>query len=184
MKQQTSLYSVSTFTVRKVLTQDQCVAAVRLGLAEPEGAWIDGEASERIRKAQSSAIPKTSSSVWLFDAISAGFQKVLPLYGFDVSDVCDELLFAQYRAGDHFDWHLDIGDGDEAYRKLSMSLSLARSDDLQGGEIEFNHSENGLPTPVPGDAYVFPGYLPHRVHPVRTGVRTVLVAWMLGPRFR
>ncbi len=111
------------------------------------------------------------------------FRFLAPRYGFDVDRVTPDLLFAHYETEDHFDWHSDLLNEGDLERKLSASILLDRSVDLIGGDLEFHHSRAGEGFSV-GSAVVFPSHLAHRVTPVVSGHRDVLVAWFVGPRLR
>jgi len=93
----------------------------------------------------------------------------------------------------HYEWHSDhlMSAGDtRTCRKLSMTFMLSQvNDDYEGGSFEFQLLRNGnieydTLTLQKGDILVFPSTLNHRVRPVRSGTRKVLVAWAWGPLFR
>ena len=93
----------------------------------------------------------------------------------------------------HYEWHNDhlMGVGNTRNcRKLSMTFMLSQvNDDYEGGSFEFQILRNGnieYETLIlnKGDILVFPSTLNHRVRPVVSGVRKVLVAWAWGPLFR
>ena len=98
-----------------------------------------------------------------------------------------------YSDHDHFDWHNDMMMSDDKVnlmtRKLSMTLMLSHKEDYTGGEFEFasvragklNTKEISLDY---GDILIFPSIMEHRVKPVTSGVRNVLVAWAWGPMFK
>ena len=84
------------------------------------------------------------------------------------------------REGDHFHWHKDEDKHND--RKLSISFSLSHADEYEGGDLEisstdWNDRESHLHKLDFGDFIVFPADRYHRVHPVTSGVRKVLVAW-------
>lgn len=86
--------------------------------------------------------------------------------------------YAEYAIDGKYDWHLDIGPGSAALRKLSASVQLSSPNDYEGGDLEIW----GTP-PVDkkqGTLIVFPSYLLHRVHPVTRGLRRSLVVWATG----
>ena len=97
----------------------------------------------------------------------------------------DNILNLQYTEYDskkegHYDWHIDIGEGEYAGRKLSVVLLL--NDDYEGGELEI--WEKGFVPKGKGNLFVFPSYLLHRVTPVTEGIRKSLVLWTSGPTFK
>jgi PKHD-type hydroxylase len=80
----------------------------------------------------------------------------------------------------HYNWHIDIGEGEYAGRKLSVVLLL--NDDYEGGELEI--WERGFVPKGKGNLFIFPSYLLHRVTPVTEGIRKSLVLWTSGPTFK
>ena len=64
-------------------------------------------------------------------------------------------------------------------RKLSISVQLSRSEDYEGGELQFKvGSDEIVATQDPGSVIIFPSYIRHRVTPVTSGVRHSLVQWV------
>ncbi len=79
-------------------------------------------------------------------------------------------------------------------RKLSVTVSLSDPKDYKGGELEFDF-RNGDPDKKPvikkcteilsrGSLVVFPGFVWHRVCPVKKGERNSLVIWNLGKPYK
>ena len=119
-------------------------------------------------------------------------------FQWDFSENCQ---FTQYKKGQYYDWHCDGWDrpyqkqqGDPSngkIRKLSVTVSLSEGGvDYKGGELEFDFRNLGpdkkrygrkckeiLPK---GSLVVFPGFIWHRVCPVKKGTRHSLVMWNLG----
>lgn len=87
---------------------------------------------------------------------------------------------AEYRVGDEYDWHLDIGPGAAALRKLSLSVQLTDPGEYEGGELEIRGA--GMALRERGTAIIFPSFLLHRVTPVTRGIRRSLVAWAIGEK--
>ena len=100
----------------------------------------------------------------------------------------DDMPFAmRYTADrrDHYDWHPDIGENSTASRKLSFSLQLSDGGDYEGGDLEFAYQKHdGAPFRKRGTLIIFPSYWAHRVHPVTSGQREVVVGWVHGPSYR
>jgi predicted 2-oxoglutarate/Fe(II)-dependent dioxygenase YbiX len=120
-----------------------------------------------------SEICRLNSGLWYFD-----------LTGF-VPD--DEAIFLTYRGGsnDHYDWHVDIGEGSTASRKLGFTVQLSASDEYEGGDLEFHAfpSDRGV-FRRKGMLLVFPAFWLHRVTPMKRGTRRAIVGWVHGPSFR
>ena len=122
-------------------------------------------------------------------------------FEWDRSEPCQ---FTKYNKGQYYGWHCDSWD--QAYqrpekdpsngkiRKLSMTVSLSDEKDYTGGELEFDF-RNLDPNKKPnlrkcteilpkGSIVVFPGFVWHRVCPVKKGSRYSLVVWNLGWPFK
>jgi len=85
----------------------------------------------------------------------------------------------------HNDWHVDIGQGANASRKLGFTLQLSPPDAYEGGDLEFhNMSIDRVALRQLGTLIVFPAYWLHRVAPVTRGTRHACVGWAHGPSFR
>jgi predicted 2-oxoglutarate/Fe(II)-dependent dioxygenase YbiX len=118
-------------------------------------------------------ICRLNSELWYFD-----------LTGF-VPD--DEAMLLTYRgsSGDHYDWHVDVGRGSSASRKLGFTVQLSASSEYEGGDLEFHSlvsDREGFRRK--GMMLVFPAYWVHRVTPTTKGTRQVIVGWVHGPSFR
>ena len=119
-------------------------------------------------------------------------------FDWDYSEACQ---FTEYKKGQFYDWHCDGWDrpyvresaNDPSHgkiRKLSVTVSLSDPKDYKGGELEFDF-RNQDPDKKPnirkcteilpkGSLVVFPGFVWHRVCPVKKGSRYSLVIWNLG----
>ena len=94
---------------------------------------------------------------------------------------------------DHYEWHNDTlvsmaqKEEDRKCRKLSMTLVL--TDGYDGGDFECGSLRDGnissqRLTLEKGEVIIFPSIMEHRVLPVLSGERRVLVAWAWGPLFK
>ena len=123
-------------------------------------------------------------------------------FQWDYSEACQ---FTKYEKGQFYDWHCDGWDkpymkefpNDPAHgkiRKLSVTVSLSDPKDYKGGELEFDFRDKD-PDKKPnirkcteilpkGSLVVFPGFVWHRVCPVKKGSRYSLVIWNLGWPYR
>ena len=119
-------------------------------------------------------------------------------------DFSESMQFTQYKKGQYYDWHCDGWDrpyqgqqgnpSNGKIRKLSMTLTLSDEKDYKGGELEFdfrNLDPDKTRKPVKckeilpkGSLVVFPGFVWHRVCPVKKGTRHSLVMWSLGQPFK
>ena len=123
-------------------------------------------------------------------------------FQWDFSESCQ---FTKYKPGQYYDWHCDGWDkpyqrekedpSNGKIRKLSLTLSLSEGGkDYTGGELEFDLRNKDpdkkrnvqkckeiLPK---GSLVIFPGFVWHRICPVKKGTRHSLVMWNLGLPFK
>ena len=116
-------------------------------------------------------------------------------FEWDRSESCQ---FTKYKLNQYYDWHSDSwpkpyqkeGLENGKIRKLSMTCQLTDGSEYTGGELEFDF-RNLDPDKKPnirkckeilpkGSLVVFPGFVWHRVCPVKKGSRHSLVIWNLG----
>lgn len=105
------------------------------------------------------------------------------VYGFRVVGFEEPSRILCYRGEhrDHVHDHIDLGPL-HPLRKLAFSILLSDPDGFEGGDLSF--SEQVLPgARAQGTLTVFPAFLPHRVTPMTSGSRHVIVGWVLGPTF-
>lgn len=104
------------------------------------------------------------------------------IYDFDLTGLLERPQLIRYSEGGHYDWHVDIGRGDNSTRKLSISWIL--NSDFDGGQLCFFQDREICIPFTEGQGCVFPSFMPHKVQPVTSGERWALVAWMSGIPFR
>jgi PKHD-type hydroxylase len=120
-----------------------------------------------------SEISRLNSGLWYFDLTGI------------VPD--DEAMLLSYRgaSADHYDWHIDVGQGQSASRKLGFTVQLSASAEYDGGDLEFHSvSSDREGFRRKGMLLVFPAFLLHRVTPMTKGTRDVIVGWVHGPSYR
>lgn len=121
---------------------------------------------------------------WLFEKLETALLELNDAYGFELSGFYEGAQVASYTAGGHYDWHSDLGSGNQSNRKLSMSVQLSPAEDYAGGELEFMTATDELSPKNVGALIVFPSFITHRVRPITRGLRHSLVSWISGPSFR
>ena len=85
----------------------------------------------------------------------------------NVKFLANNIQFAKYTKGDHFDWHED-------YNQINTIVILL-NDDFEGGEFEVKDTEPlNLKT---GDCVMIPSLVSHRVKPITSGIRYSLTMW-------
>ena len=140
------------------------------------------------------------SDRWIYNEIQPYVRLANERAGWNFQwDWSEAMQFTKYTKGQYYDWHCDgwdrpyMREGDPSHgkiRKLSVTLTLSDPKDYKGGELEFDF-RNQDPDKKPnikkckeilpkGSLVVFPGFVWHRVCPVKKGSRYSLVIWNLG----
>lgn len=98
----------------------------------------------------------------------------------------ENLQFAEYGEGQHYDWHCDtfpLIDAPTA-RKVTAVCLMNDPSEFEGGEFQIRFYQDYVAPLKKGDIIAFPSMLLHRVTPVTSGIRMSATIWMNGPRFR
>ena len=90
----------------------------------------------------------------------------------------------RYHPGDFFDWHMDLGDGDLRFRKVTTLIQLSDPADYEGGRLEIWGNDEHEAGTRRGTLLIYPSYVMHRVTEVTRGTRFSLGGELLGPPFR
>jgi PKHD-type hydroxylase len=114
------------------------------------------------------------------------------VWNFDIEPKLPLMMFLEYSAahGDVFHWHYDedLSHNSQRPRKLTATAMLSNpGKDFEGGQFEVRTmpvAEPMVANLARGDVLMFPSHMLHRVTPVTSGVRHVLVAWAHGPKWR
>ena len=152
-----------------------------------------------LKKKRNSDIVWIDSS-WVYKEIHPYIHKANKNAGWNFQwDWSEPCQFTKYEKGQFYDWHCDGWDKPNSrrhgkIRKLSVTVSLSDPKDYKGGELEFDFRDLD-PDKKPnirrcteilpkGSLVVFPGFVWHRVCPVKKGSRYSLVIWNLGLPFK
>jgi PKHD-type hydroxylase len=132
-----------------------------------------------VRKSSIRFVPFNADDKWVFDRLAAVAARVNEQFRFELKGFDEGFQLGRYAEGDFYHWHADLGADASALRKLSLVVQLTAPEDYDGGELEF------FPQPVlapreRGTIIAFPSYMPHRVLPVRRGVRYSIASWIAG----
>lgn len=152
-------------------------------------ATVSGEIIQETRSCNLAWIPYTDEWAWLYGRLyDIALYINSESFKFDPLDFTEHIMYCEWAEGDHFDWHIDIGDVHPyASRKLAISVQLSNSDDYRGGDLEFASSPNPehwyTVSRGAGSIIIYPTYLTHRITPVTSGVRKSLVFWLGGVPF-
>ena len=138
---------------------------------------------ENYRKSSVSTIENGPDVAWLFHAVGDIAHKLnSKYYRFNLS-VLDTIEYVVYKGEEdgRYDWHHDYNEGLSPSRKLTMVIQLSDPSEYEGGQLEL--FENIQIPKQKGLVAMFPSFAYHRVTPVLSGTRKVLVAWIWGPPF-
>ena len=118
-------------------------------------------------------------------------------FKYDLKQWSNLLQFLVYdEPGDHYEWHCDAAKDEfnsEYIRKLTAILCLSSKDDYEGGELEIAMTPTDMVDGFAnadkikldiGEVIIFPTDSLHKVHPLISGTRSVLIGWMGGPKFK
>ena len=89
----------------------------------------------------------------------------------------------RYDPGDFFDWHMDLGDGTIARRKLTTLIQLSSPRDYTGGRLEILSNVAHKADRARGTLLIYPSFIMHRVTKLKTGRRFSLGGEFLGKPF-
>lgn len=123
---------------------------------------------------------------WLLGSIERLVRDInATFYGFDLGGLAEPLQYTVYEPGGHYGWHMDMGPGTVAPRKLSLTVQLSDPQSYEGGEFEVRMGAKDLAMPKGiGTVLAFPSFVLHRVTQITRGTRRSLVVWAHGPAFR
>jgi PKHD-type hydroxylase len=187
--------AISIVRGEQIFTEAECH---RIRQSADRQAWQEGPIGEegpgmvqtRVRSVLQQALPidpasgfplvrivtevsRLNSGLWYFDLTGA------------VPDDPAQLMTYRSGTGDHYDWHIDVGEAKSASRKLGFTVQLSASHEYEGGDLEFHAlSSDREAFRRKGIMLVFPAFWLHRVTPVTRGTRHVIVGWIHGPSFR
>jgi PKHD-type hydroxylase len=117
---------------------------------------------------------------WLVDRLHPHIMELNRSLAFDLQGWAAPAVL-RYRPGQHYAWHVDMGQDDLALRKLSVVVLLSEPEAYEGGDLQWM-PDLGPCSRQLGTVVIFPSFMPHRVTPVTSGERFVLVAWVHGDR--
>ena len=157
------------------------------------GVGADSGHHTSVRNSNVGWISPSQESAWFYQRFLTVLAHLNSRYfGFDLLGFDGPLQFTEYGPGQFYDWHQDIGPGRYQHRKLTGIVVLSSPKEYHGGGLEFidsclfaDPSElSQLKEPTQGTVIAFPTYQMHRVRPIESGVRRVIVGWLVGPGFR
>jgi len=149
-------------------------------------ATVDGVINKEIRSCKAGWLPYNDETAWiygrLYDLVEYTNEKC---FFFEPIDMVEPIMYCEYEEGDQYDWHVDIASPPPfSARKLAITVQLSKSDDYRGGTLLFNTGGTYTVPRSLGTIIIYPGYLLHKIEPLRLGKRKSLVFWVGGNNFR
>lgn len=167
---------------------DKIIDLEKLHTFEKGRVWLDNDAAPaQTRDSDVSWIHPDQHSNWVFERI-ANITSVVNYDHFMYNiDGVDAFQYTKYGPEQHYTWHWDMELGWQKWvRKISMVLMLSDPSEYEGGELEVvnngNFDDRASFKPAKGDMVFFASWMPHRVTPIKSGLRRSLVAWVMGER--
>jgi PKHD-type hydroxylase len=153
-----------------------------------EGEIFSNSDIHNIRRSKLKWLEPSNESTWLY-------KKIFDLANI-ANDSCfkfklhyaeDDLQYTLYeeKCKGKYDWHIDIGEGINSLRKISVVLLLTDPNEFEGGELQFFISDKSRSVPLKkGSIVFFPSFFLHRVTEVTKGNRQTLVLWLGGDHYQ
>ena len=164
--------------VRCFLTPLECQQTIDLAqkLGDPQTQAVAG-----LGCTSQSRIFPSAETEWIYAKLEQALKDLAAVYRFELNGFYQGAIVATINQGEGFDWHVDLGAGQDATRKLTVIVPLSNPADCDGGDVEFRHARS---EPAgQGELTVFPSWLEYRLKPVTTSDRVWLLSWVSGPPF-
>jgi PKHD-type hydroxylase len=146
-----------------------------------------GRIDKKYRDSEISWLRWSPESRWIFDKFSGLLGQINHAHFMYDIDGFDAFQYTKYKKNQHYNWHFDAFTEYQAFeRKISAVVMLTDPEKYTGGELEVvidgNIEKPMSIRPPKGSVIFFASWMPHRVAPVKSGVRKSLVAWIMGKR--
>ena len=150
-----------------------------------------GDVNTEKRDSEIMWVDANPNSMWFYEKFSNLIGHVnQDHFMYDVEGF-EPFQYTLYRGNEnenhHYDWHCDYANQYLNFeRKISASIMLTDPQEYEGGEFEIvlnGQVNNPLSLkPKKGDVIFFASWMPHRVTPVKSGIRKSVVCWISGKR--
>jgi PKHD-type hydroxylase len=143
--------------------------------------------NKQYRDSEISWLQCNQESKWIFDKFGLLLGQVNHTHFMYDIDGFDAFQYTKYKPKQHYNWHFDSFVEYHSFeRKISAVVILSDPKKYGGGDFQIVVDGNiEKPTsikPPLGSVIFFASWMPHRVAPVKSGVRKSLVAWIMGKR--
>ena len=158
--------------------EEEVEQIIELGdaLVLSEGKIKDDKVDHSIRNSKIAWIHPEKDTWWLFDRAIMVFKSGLPF------STLQSMQYTVYYDKGHYDFHRDIGTGDEIMKaRVNVGiLQLSSPGEYKGGVLQIKYENQVIDVmKTKGMVTTFPIQLEHRVTPVTSGVRKTLIMWGL-----
>ena len=158
--------------------EEEVEQIIELGdaLVLSEGKIKDDKVDHSIRNSRIAWIHPGKDTWWLFDRAIMVFKSGLPF------STLQSMQYTVYYDKGHYDFHRDIGTGDEIMKaRVNVGiLQLSSPSEYKGGVLQLKHEDEVIDVmKTQGMVTTFPIDMEHRVTPVTSGVRKTLIMWGL-----
>jgi PKHD-type hydroxylase len=148
-----------------------------------------GDVNTNARDSEIMWLEANPNSAWLYEKFSNLVGHVnYDHFMYDIESF-ESFQYTLYRGNEnqHYDWHCDYANQYLNFeRKISASIMLTDPKEYEGGEFEIViNGKVSDPLSIKakkGDVIFFASWMPHRVAPVKSGIRKSLVCWINGKR--
>ena len=157
-----------------------------------EDAYVGTDENKNLNKlVRNCSVFSIHRPYWLTQMLNCYVHEVnQSVFKYDLTTWHDDLQYILYEGkGSKYAWHHDNGaeENETGVRKLSVVLSLSDPSEYEGGEFQIMLNANQRMETFKfelGECIVFPSTSLHRVRPLKSGKRSVIVGWYGGPDFR
>ena len=158
--------------------EEEVEQIIELGdaLVLSEGKIKDDRIDHSVRNSKIAWIHPGKDTWWLFDRAIMVFKSGLPF------STLQSMQYTVYYDKGHYDFHKDVGTGDEIMKARVNTgvLQLSSPSDYKGGVLQIKHGGEVIDVmKMKGMVTTFPVNIEHRVTPVTSGVRKTLIMWGL-----
>ena len=159
--------------------EEEVEQIIELGdaLVLSEGKIKDDKVDHSVRNSKIAWLHPEKDTWWLFDRAIMVFKSSLPFSSLQ------SMQYTVYDSkGSHYDWHRDVGSGDNiAKARINVAvLQLSNPNEYKGGVLQIKYEDQVIDVmKMRGMTTTFPIQLEHKVTPVTSGVRKTLIMWGL-----
>jgi len=159
--------------------EEEVEQIIELGdaLVLEEGKVHGDKVNHSIRNSRIAWIHPEKDTWWLFDKAIMVFKSSLPFSSLQ------SMQYTVYDSkGSHYDWHRDVGSGDEIMKaRINVAvLQLSNPNEYKGGVLQIKYEDQVIDVmKTKGMVTTFPIQLEHKVTPVTSGIRKTLIMWGL-----